>query len=198
MIPEQIQRLIQEFSKLPGIGPRSAERLTYYLLKQELNKSKDLAKALFDLKEGIVYCATCSNISSSEVCKICDDLSRDQDKICVVEEPMDVFALENTGVYQGLYHVLHGAISPLDGVGPEQLTVDKLMKRLDGDGVEEVILAMNSTVTGEATSVYLSRLIKPRPLRVTHLAQGLPMGGELEFADPDTLKRALQGRVDLS
>ena len=194
MIPEQIQRAIQELSKLPGIGPRSAERLTYYLLKQSDDKSKNLAEALFNLKEGIVYCDKCSNISGQKVCKICDDLTRESKIICVVEEPMDVFALENTGAYKGMYHVLHGAISPLDGIGPEQLTINNLLERLDKDEVEEVILATNSTVIGEATSVYLSRLLKPRAIKVTHLAQGLPMGGELEFADPDTLKRALSGR----
>jgi len=197
MLPEQIQRLIQAFNRLPGIGPKSAERLTFYLLKQPGERVQEFAQALAGLKEGIVYCDRCCNISEQTRCRICDDSSRDQQQVCVVEEPMDVFVLESTGAYKGLYHVLQGAISPLDGIGPEQLTVATLMKRFDEESIEEVILATNSTVTGEATSVYLSRMVQPRSVRVTHLAQGLPMGGQLEFADPDTLKRALQGRREV-
>lgn len=196
MLPDQIQHLIQEFSRLPGIGPKSAERLTFFLLKQETGQSQQLADALAALKEGIVSCERCCNISNQTVCQICDNEGRDQQQVCVVEDPMDVFVLENTGAYKGLYHVLQGAISPLDGVGPEQLTIQQLMTRLDREPIEEVILATNPTVTGEATSVYITRQLRPRSLRVTHLAQGLPMGGELEFADHDTLKRALRGRQE--
>jgi len=197
MLPEKISRLIQEFNKLPGIGPKSAERLTFYLLKKDKQQLKEFADSLGTLQEGIVYCQDCCNISESDICKICANESRDSAQLCVVEEPMDVFVLEQTGAYKGKYHVLHGAISPIDGVGPEQLTVDKLMRRLDESVVEELILATNPTVTGEATAVYVSRQVKPRNVRVTHLAQGLPMGGELEFADQDTLKRALSGRMEM-
>lgn len=194
MLPLQIQRVIQELSKLPGIGPKSAERLAFYLLKKPNDQVAALAEAVANLKNGIHYCRQCCNLSDQELCKICDNAARDRNQICIVEEPLDVFALENSGAYKGLYHVLHGAISPLDGVGPDQLTIDQLARRLDEETCEEIILATNPTVTGEATAVYISRLLKPRSIRVTHLAQGLPMGGELEFADPDTLKRAMMGR----
>lgn len=197
MLPDQVQRLIQAFHKLPGIGPKSAERLAFYLLKQPDDKVLDFAQALAGLKEGIQYCDRCCNLSEAAQCKICDTLTRDQHQVCIVEEPMDVFVLENTGAYKGLYHVLQGAISPLDGVGPDQLTIDRLMRRFEEESIEEVILATNPTVTGEATAVYLSRQLQQRSIRVTHLAQGLPMGGQLEFADPDTLKRALQGRREI-
>lgn len=194
MLPEQIQRLIHAFHRLPGIGPKSAERLAFYLLKQPDETVLDLSQAVSGLKEGIQYCNRCCNLSENITCRICDNLSRDQHQVCVVEEPMDVFVLESTGAYKGLYHVLQGAISPMDGVGPEQLTINRLMSRFDEEPIEELILATNPTVTGEATSVYLSRQVQQRSLKVTHLAQGLPMGGQLEFADPDTLKRAIQGR----
>jgi recombination protein RecR len=194
MLPTQIQRVIQELSRLPGIGPKSAERLAFHLLKKPKDQVGQLAEAIGNLKEGIMYCRQCCNLSDLEVCRICDNSSRDRQQICIVEEPMDVFALENSGAYKGLYHVLHGAISPLDGIGPDQLTVDAFLKRLEADSYQEVILATNPNVTGEATSIYITRLLKPRNIRITHLAQGLPMGGELEFADPDTLKRAMMGR----
>lgn len=194
MIPKQIQRVIQEFSRLPGIGPKSAERLTFFLLKRSSDQVHQLADALAKLREGIVFCKRCCNISDQEVCRLCDDATRDQRQICVVEEPTDVFALEQSGAYKGLYHVLQGAISPLDGIGPEQLTIQQLMARVESEPIEEVIMATDPTVTGEATAMYLSRLLKPRSLRVTHLAQGIPMGGHLEFADQDTLRRAILGR----
>ena len=197
MIPKQISRLIQEFSRLPGIGPNSAERLSFYLLKRGDEQLQSLSEAVANLKKGIVYCQDCCNLSETEICRICDSAERDRSKLCIVEEAMDVFVLEETGIYNGLYHVLHGAISPIDGVGPEHLTIDKLSKRLDDLETEEIIMAMNPNVTGEATSVYLTNLLKPRSLRMTHLAQGLPMGGELEFADQDTLKRAMAGRREV-
>lgn len=196
MIPKQIQRVIQEFSRLPGIGPKSAERLAFFLLKRSSDQVHQLADALAKLREGIVFCKRCCNISDQEVCRLCDDATRDQRQICVVEEPTDVFALEQSGAYKGLYHVLQGAISPLDGIGPEQLTIQQLMTRVESEPIEEVIMATDPTVTGEATAMYLSRLLKPRSLRVTHLAQGIPMGGHLEFADQDTLRRAILGRRD--
>lgn len=192
MLPSQIQIVIQELSRLPGIGPKSAERLAFHLLKKPKEQVSVLADAIANLKEGMVYCQQCCNISDKEVCRICENPHRDRDQICVVEEPMDVFALENAGAYKGLYHVLHGAISPLDGIGPDQLSIEALLKRLDT--CQELILATNPNVTGEATAIYITRLLKPRSIRITHLAQGLPMGGELEFADPDTLKRAMMGR----
>lgn len=194
MLPAQIQRAIKEFSRLPGVGPKSAERLTFYLLKQPSEQVQQLAESLNLLKNSLVFCDRCCNYSEKVTCQICDNLSREREQVCIVEDPMDVFALENTGAYKGLYHVLHGAISPLDGVGPERLTIEQLMKRLDTETVTEIILATNPTVTGEATAVYISRLLKTRSLRITHLAQGIPMGGQLEFADQDTLKRALLGR----
>lgn len=194
MLPEPLQRLIQGFSRLPGIGPKSAERLSFYLLKQPQDRLQELSEAIGGLKQGIQYCSKCCNLTEQTVCNICEHPARDRQQLCIVEEPMDVFVLESTGAYKGLYHVLQGALSPLDGVGPEQLTIHQLMNRIDEESFEEIILATNPTVTGEATSVYLTRQLQPRSLRITHLAQGIPMGGQLEFADPDTLKRALQGR----
>lgn len=194
MLPDQIKTAIEQLSKLPGIGPKSAERLVFYLFQREDSHVKELAHALGNLKEGIVYCERCCNLSETSICRICDNVSREQNTVCIVENPMDVFVLESTGAYKGLYHVLHGAISPLDGIGPEQLTVHQLNQRFDKEEIEEVVLATNPTVTGEATAVYISRQLNPRHIRITHLAQGLPMGGQLEFADPDTLKRAIQGR----
>lgn len=189
--------MIQELSKLPGIGPKSAERLTFYLLKREGAHVQALADAIGGLKRGIVICERCCNMSSQRLCQICDSVSREQGMVCVVEDPMDVFVLENTGAYKGLYHVLHGAISPLDGVGPEQLKIQQLMDRFDSESIEELILATNPTVTGEATAVYLTRQLRQKNIRITHLAQGLPMGGELEFAGEDTLKRAFMGRREM-
>lgn len=195
MLPQALQTLIQTLKRLPGIGPKSAERLTYYLMKQPDSAVEELVTALKKAKSGTRFCRQCFNISDRELCSICNNSSRDQHQICVVEEPWDVYALEHSGAYKGLYHVLHGAISPLDGIGPEQLKIAELMKRLEEtEAVKEVILATNPNLTGEATAMYLSRQIKPRGLKLTHLAQGLPMGGSLEFADPDTLKRALVGR----
>jgi len=198
MLPKPIQSAIQELSKLPGIGPKSAERLVFYLFQKEDSQVKQLGEAICNLKEGIVYCERCCNLSESKLCLICDNTRREQSTICIVENPMDVFVLEATGAYTGLYHVLHGAISPLDGVGPEHLTIHQLNRRFSNETIEEIVLATNPTVTGEATAVYISRQLRQRGLRITHLAQGLPMGGQLEFADQDTLKRALMGRREVA
>lgn len=194
MLPQPIQRLVSALRKLPGMGPKSAERLAFHFLKQPKALIEELVESLQQLKEKAMLCERCCSVSQQRICDLCQNPNRDQRQICVVEEAMDVFALEYTGAYKGLYHVLHGALSPLDQVGPEKLTIDRLMKRVEQESVQELILATNPTVTGEATAMYLSRLVKPRGIRVTHLAQGLPMGGHLEFADPDTLRKAMTGR----
>lgn len=194
MIPQQIKRLVDCFRKLPGIGPKSAERLAFHLLKQPGSQLTEFAQAFLELRQGITLCSRCCHLSSGNLCVLCENSSRDQSQVCIVEESRDVFVLENTGVYKGLYHVLHGAISPLDGIGPEKLTIERLLKRFSSENIQEIILATNPTVSGEATAAHLSRLLKPRGIRVTHLAQGIPMGGVLEFADPDTLRTAIRAR----
>ncbi|MDP3976310.1 MAG: recombination mediator RecR [bacterium] len=194
MLPKQIKRLIEELNKLPGIGPKSAERLTFYLLQKDHGRLQALAEAVAGLKQGLRFCQRCCNLSEQETCNICEHPGRERQTLCLVESPMDVFVLEETGVYKGIYHVLHGAISPLDGVGPEHLTIAQLLKRFEQETFAEIILATNPTVTGEATAAHVSRLLQPRGIRITHLAQGIPMGGQIEFADQDTLKRALNGR----
>src|SRR4030042_5220944 len=178
-----VVRLIQEFHKLPGIGPKSAQRLTYYLLRAPQEEAQALAQAILEVKEKIVFCSVCGNVTDTDPCLICTDSQRDRSLICVVEEPLDILALERSGSYHGLYHVLHGVISPLDGVGPEDLKVEELLGRLKGGGVSEVILATNPNLEGEATSMYLNRLLRPLGLRVTRLARGLPPGPDLEYAD---------------
>lgn len=194
MLPKPIEHLIRELNRLPGIGPKTAERLTFYLLKQGRERAGLLAQALSDLHQAMGYCQRCCNISERTLCRICDNPGRNQRMVCVVEEVVDVMAVENIGVYKGVYHVLQGAISPADGIGPEHLTIHQLMKRADEEALEEIIVATNPTVTGQATSGYIAELLKPRKVRVTHLALGLPIGGQLEFADPDTLRRAMSGR----
>jgi recombination protein RecR len=198
MIPQSIQRLIDELSRLPGIGPKSAERLTFYLLTKPDAALDAFGSAVLDLKKGLAYCEMCQNIAEDVLCKLCNNNSRDHRQICVVEDPMDVFALEGSGAYKGLYHVLHGALSPVDRVGPDDLKIAELVTRIGGGDTDEVILATNPTMTGEATAMYVTRQIKQvdADLKLTHLAQGLPMGGELEFADSDTLKRAFVGRME--
>jgi recombination protein RecR len=192
-----VGRLIEELSKLPGIGPKSAQRLTYYLLRAPQEYAQALAQAIIEVKEKIVLCSVCQNITDSDPCVICTDERREQDVICVVEEPLDILALERTGSYKGLYHVLHGAISPVDGVGPDDLKVRELLARLKGDRVREVIMATNPNLQGEATAMYLSRLIAPLGIRMTRLARGLPMGADLEYADNITLARAIEGRQEV-
>jgi recombination protein RecR len=192
MTAEPVARLIEEFNKLPGIGPKTAQRLTFYLLRMPADDARALAEAIVDVKERVGFCSVCFNITESDPCWVCRG-GRDRSTICVVEEPLDVLALERTGAYKGLYHVLHGAISPMEGVGPEDLRLRELLGRL-GDGVQEVILAMNPNLEGDATAMYVSKLIQPLGVKVTRLARGLPVGGDLEYADEVTLTRALEGR----
>ncbi|MFQ5859095.1 MAG: recombination mediator RecR [Anaerolineae bacterium] len=196
-VAKPISRLIDELSRLPGIGPKTASRLTFYLLRAPDEQALALAEALQNLKEQVVYCERCCNIADRSPCDICSSLERDHSTICVVEEPLDMMALERTHEYKGVYHVLHGAISPVEGVGPADLRIDELMDRLRGDAVREVILATNPNLEGEATAMYLERLIKPLSVRVTRTAYGLPVGGDLEYADEVTLARALEGRREL-
>ena len=184
---DAISRLVQEFSKLPGIGPKSAQRITFHLLRSSDEKAKDLAAALEALKQKVTLCSTCCNVTESDPCPICSSAKRDQTIICVVEEPSDVFALEKTGEYNGLYHVLGGALSPLDGIAPDDLRIKELLQRIDKGTVKEIILANNPSTEGEATSIYLSGLIRPLGIGVSRIAWGLPMGGDLELADQATL-----------
>ncbi len=190
-------KLIGELVRLPGIGPKSAQRLTFHLLKASREEVQALAQAIVDLKERARSCAICYNISEDDRCGICSDPSRDGSLLCVVEETNDLWAIEKTASFKGRYHVLGGSLSPLDGRGPEQLTAKALLQRLEPEGVKEVILATNPNVEGEATAMYLSRLLKPLAVRVTRIARGLPMGGDLEYADEVTLSKALEGRREV-
>lgn len=196
-VAKPVSRLIDEFSRLPGVGPKTASRLTFYLLRVPDEQALALAEALRDLKEQLVYCERCCNIADRSPCSICASPERDHSTICVVEEPLDVMALERTHEYKGVYHVLHGAISPVEGVGPSDLRIDELVDRLREETVSEVILATNPNLEGEATAMYLERLLKPLSVRVTRPAYGLPVGGDLEYADEVTLVRALEGRREL-
>ena len=194
---EPIARLIEELNKLPGIGPKSAQRLTYYLLRAPENEVAALAEAIRNLKEKLSLCSICLNITDSDPCATCRDEERDHTKICIVEEPIDILPLERTKKYKGLYHVLHGVIAPTDGIGPDELKIKELLSRLNDNQVTEVILATNPNLEGEATAMYLQRLIAPLGIRVTRLARGLPYGGDLEYADDVTLSRALEGRQEM-
>lgn len=193
---EALQQLIEEFSRLPGIGRKSAQRLALYVLKQPREEVARMASALVSVKDRIRYCSSCWNITEDDPCAICASPRRERSIICVVEEPNDVIAIEKTSEFRGLYHVLGGALSPLDGIGPEELKVRELLVRISGS-ISEVILAMNPNVEGEATTIYLTRLLKPLGVHVSRLARGIPVGGDLEFADEATLTRALEGRVAL-
>ena len=192
-----VARLIDEFHKLPGIGPKSAQRLTYHLLRIPPEDALALAQAIIELKERTVLCSVCQNVTEQDPCVICRDEARDRATICVVEEPLDILAVERTRGFHGLYHVLHGVISPMDGIGPDDLKVNELLARLRGGAVHEVIMATNPNLEGEATSMYISRLLTPLGVRVTRLARGLPMGSDLEYADDVTLSRALENRQDV-
>jgi len=194
---EPISRLIEELNKLPGIGPKSAQRLTYYLLRAPAGEVTALADSIKNLKEKLVLCSVCLNITDSDPCAVCRDEERDHTKICIVEEPIDILPLERTRKYKGLYHVLYGVIAPTDGVGPDELKIKELLSRLNDNQVTEVILATNPNLEGEATAMYLQRLIAPLGIRVTRLARGLPYGGDLEYADDVTLSRALEGRQEM-
>jgi recombination protein RecR len=193
---DSLNQLIEEFAQLPGIGRKSAQRLALYVLKLSKEEVEGMAKALVNVKEKIRYCSTCWNFTEEDPCGICANPKRDGSMICVVEEPNDVLALEKTNEFKGLYHVLGGALSPLDGVGPEDLKVRELLARISG-GTKEIILALNPDIEGEATTIYLTRLLKPLGVAVTRLARGIPIGGDLEFADEATLSRALEGRVSV-
>ncbi|MCZ6615465.1 MAG: recombination mediator RecR [Chloroflexi bacterium] len=188
--------LIEEFHKLPGIGSKSAQRLTYYLVRMPQEEARKLAETILAVKERIIFCSQCQNISEVDPCPICTNPERDRSMICVLEEPLDVLALERTRCYKGLYHVLHGAISPMNGIGPEELRLRELLDRLKDGSVQEVVLATNPNLEGEATAMYIHRLISPLIPKVTRLARGLPVGGDLEYADEVTLTRAFQGRQE--
>jgi recombination protein RecR len=192
-----VARLIEEFAKLPGIGPKTASRLTFFLLRAGAEQSRALADALVQLKAQVKLCRRCFNITVDDLCPICQSVSRDQSKICVVEEPLDVLAIERTGAYKGLYHVLHGHIAPLEGIYREDLKIDELLARVRTEPVNEIILAVNPNTEGEATAYLLFKDLAPLGVRVTRLARGLPTGGDLEWADPDTLGSALEGRREL-
>jgi recombination protein RecR len=197
LIVEPVARLIDELSKLPGIGPKTASRLTFYLLRAEEEQSRALAQAIQDVKAQVTLCTRCFNITVDELCPICASSTRDQSKICVVEEPLDVLAIERTGAYKGLYHVLHGHIAPLEGIYREDLKIDELLARVRAEPTDEVILATNPNTEGEATAFLLLKDLAPLGVRVTRLSRGLPTGGDLEWADPDTLGSALEGRREL-
>jgi len=192
-----IQELIDELSRLPGIGPKSAQRLAFYLVKSEPGEAKRLAEAIVNAKERISFCRECGNVAEGELCRVCRDPGRDPTVLCVVEEPKDVATIEKAGVIKGRYHVLGGAISPLDGIGPEDLRTQELLDRVERDRVTEVIIATNPNLEGNATAMYVAALLKPVGVRVTRLASGLPVGGDLEYADEVTLSQALEGRREM-
>ena len=192
-----LARLINELNKLPGIGPKSAQRLAYYIIRLPNEEAYDLAEAINAVKQNITFCVFCQNLTDSSPCSICDNPQRNREQICVVEDPLDVLALERTHCYRGLYHVLHGVISPLNGIGPEQLKLKELFPRLADGEVKEVVIATNPTLEGEATAMYISRHLAEANLKITHLARGLPVGGSLEYSDEMTLSRAFQGRQEM-
>ncbi len=189
-----VQALIDELGRLPGVGPKSAQRIAFYLLKTPAEDANRLARAISEAKARVTWCRQCFNISEGELCSYCLDDRRDSTVLCVVEEPRDIVAVERTHEFAGRYHVLQGAISPIEGIGPEQLRIQELLRRVDAEGVTEVILATNPNIEGEATAMYLARLLKPLEIRITRIASGLPVGGDLEYADEVTLGRALEGR----
>ena len=196
--PEPVARLIDAFQRLPGIGPKTAQRLTFYMLKRPPDEARELGEALIAVKEKITYCRTCFNVTDENPCRLCTDPRRDERVICVVEEPNDLLAMERTGEFRGRYHVLLGALSPLDGVGPDDLKIRELLARLEGRETAEIILATNPNVEGEATALYLAKLLRPLAVRITRIARGLPVGGDLEYADQVTLSKALEGRREIS
>lgn len=194
LLAEPIARLIEEFGKLPGVGPKTAQRLTFHLLRRPVDEAQALADAIADVKQKIVFCSVCFNLGAADPCQFCSDANRDQSRICVVEEPLDILALERTGVYKGLYHVLHGSFSPMEGILEDDLKLRELVERVRGGGVQEVVVATNATVEGEATANLIRARLRESGARVTRLAQGLPIGSDLEYADDYTLSRALEGR----
>ena len=193
-----LNRLISELSKLPGIGGKTAQRLAFHILSMSDEEARGIADAIVDAKENMHYCSVCGNLTDQDPCDICSDASRDRTTICVVENPRDVSAMERVKEYHGLYHVLNGAISPMDGIGPEDINLRSLIVRLqEDDGIKEVILATNPNIEGEATAMYIARLVKPAGIKVSRIAHGLPVGGDLEYADEETLYRAMEGRREL-
>ncbi|MED0668581.1 recombination mediator RecR [Bacillus badius] len=195
--PEPITKLIDSFMKLPGIGPKTAARLAFFVLDMKEEDVLDFGKALVNAKRDLSYCSVCGHITDQDPCAICEDQRRDRSVVCVVQDPKDVIAMEKMKEYNGLYHVLHGAISPMEGIGPEDINVPDLLKRLQDEAIHEVILATNPNIEGEATAMYISRLLKPSGIRVTRIAHGLPVGGDLEYADEVTLSKALEGRREV-
>jgi len=196
-LPKNIDELINEFNRLPGIGPKTAQRLAFHILKSPDFVAKELGDALVRVKEGIGFCKECFTLTTSESCDICKDTSRDRDIVCVVEDPMDLIAIEKTGEYKGLYHVLHGAIAPLDGIGPDELKMQELQARVAAGSIKEVIIATNPSLEGEATGLYIGRILADYDVKITRIARGLPSGGELEYADQTTIMRAMAGRTGL-
>jgi recombination protein RecR len=194
---EPLARLIQEFKRLPGIGQKSAQRIAFHVLRSSREDAQHLADALLDVKDKLGFCAVCNNISDAELCTYCSNAARSHAVICVVEEPHNILPIETTRQFEGLYHVLHGSISPLRGIGPDQLKIKNLLERLESGAVQEIILATNPTVEGEATAAYLSRLLKPLGVRVTRIAMGIPVGSDLEFADEVTMSKSLENRREL-
>ena len=192
-----INRLIDEFSKLPGIGKKTAQRLAFHVINMNANDVESLSKAIIDAKKDIVYCDICCNISDSNPCSMCSNKNRDSSLICVVEDPRDVLAMERSREFKGQYHVLHGVISPMDGIGPDRIKIKELIKRLSNQDVKEIIMATNPTIEGEATAMYIARLLKPMGIKVTRIAHGLPVGGDLEYADEVTISKALEGRREI-
>lgn len=197
VLPRTVQRLIDEFARLPGIGPKSASRLTFFLLRGQDNLALDLAKSLQDMKEQTRFCSVCFNITEDDPCVLCSDEERDPSLLCVVEEPLDVVAVERSRAYNGRYHILHGAISPVEGIGPEDLKVAELVRRVQQGQFKEIILATNPTLEGESTALYLQRRLLNERVKITRLARGLPVGGDLEYTDEITLGRAMEGRQEL-
>lgn len=195
-IPKNIQAAIEEFSKLPGIGPKSAERLVFHLLKKPEAEVARLGDAVLALKKEIRYCNICQHLTTEEVCDICKSDGRSKETVCIVEDSLDLMALEKTNDYKGLYHVLHGIISPVDGIGPDELTIAELIRRAKEGEIKEMIFALNPSMEGEATAAYISRYVKPLDIKITRIARGIPVGGNLEYADSQTLKRAMEGRME--
>ena len=198
-LPEPIQNLINNFSRLPGIGPKTASRLTFYLLRAPEDLARDLGESLLELKSGTTFCRTCFNITASgrDECEICTSVERDGALVCVVEEPLDMLALERTGGYLGRYHVLNGALSPIEGIGPEDIKIRELIERVKAGGIKEIILATNPSMEGDYTAAYIQQQLEPLDVRLTRLARGLSVGGDLEYADQSTLLRALDGRQEM-
>ena len=195
--PKSMNRLIEEFSKMPGIGARSAQRLAFHVLKSDKSDAESLADSIREVKENVMFCKRCNNLSDADLCSICSDSSRDASKICVVESPSSVIAMEKSGVYRGMYHVLLGELSPIDGVGPEELKIKELIQRIKKEGIKEVIVATDFTTEGETTALYVYEILKPFKLKISRLARGVPVGASLEYADVATLQRALEERREV-